>query len=194
MNKYKVDLETLQKQQNKFINTESKNINATTTPSISEVVQNLNKSKFSDATFYQKKNLNSLKNDENTATTTTLPDINSSTSNPKSIVVTEKLNGIRKSFDDNSNQNKNVKIEKNKIEKEDNLSSIISSYLALDKKNQNENKVYEINNHSKSLNSRNKEIKLKVREKLYAEILILKIKFIILLKYFHKDLKKWRSC
>lgn len=71
------------------MNTENKSINNNFGSSISEIVQNLSKTKYNEN--YPKKNLNSAKNDENTATTTTLPDINSSVGAQKSIIVTEKI-------------------------------------------------------------------------------------------------------
>lgn len=59
-----------------------------------------------------------------------------------------------------------------KLDKGDEISSIINSYLALDKKNQNEKKTKEFENNNKSLNSRNKEIKLKVSLTITSKLLI----------------------
>lgn len=52
-------------------------------------MQNLGKTKYKES--MQKKTLGSVKNDINTATTTTLPDINSSLGVQKPINVTEKI-------------------------------------------------------------------------------------------------------
>lgn len=91
---------------------------------------------------------------------TVLPDIKASNAIKKPKIIAEKRMNIRKSFDDNENRSTIAKVDKDQNEDEF-MRTIITNYLDLDSKTDAGNEISNSKHYSRSVNSRNKPVKLK---------------------------------
>ena len=157
-NQFKIELAGSQGADSLF-DRELRSVNGSMISGASERKHNSSVNKFNEKQFTLKKNQNLYKNDE-TIETTILPIIKT---NNGVLKITKDQFSNRRSFEGKLDNRKLLNFQKSRIDKGNELSSIISSYLKQDKKYENL-KISQTSSISidKTLKSRNYEIKLSV--------------------------------
>lgn len=160
-NKFKMELLRMQKYQDKFLKSELKPYVPNLATVASNPTQSFGRKRSHQAKFGANPISNAASSNQQYNDVTILPDIKATNGIKKPKIVSEKRMNIRKSFDDNENRSTIGKVDDDQNDAEI-MRTIISNYLDLDSKTEAGNDTLNPKHYSRSVNSRNKQVKLKV--------------------------------